>query len=86
MVVTLEHQEEKMHIKSETHPIIMKLFVQAQHIKHKHHAKNWNHKSSIDMYMKMNKNNIKMCDIWFNIRILVGEVAHQLKIEGSTEL
>ena len=26
------------------------------------------------------------CDIWFSIRFLVDEVAHQLEIEGSTEL
>ena len=55
-------QESKFHIKTEMKQTIMEIFMIIQYVKHNHHAKNWKQKSSIDMSMKMNKYDIKLCD------------------------
>ena len=62
MVITIGHQEEKFHIKTEMTQTIREIFMSIQHVQHNHHAKNCKQRSSIDMAMKMNKINIKLCD------------------------
>jgi hypothetical protein len=62
-VHTSGQQESKFHIKTEMSQTILEIFMSIQYVKHNHHAKNWKQRSSFDKAMKMNKINIKLCDI-----------------------